>query len=83
MKKMMKVRTELTSMKFPNLSMNLQNWLLVGFGDAGVKSMPDKITSVGDYVKLLCDVQTNKCCILGWKSRKIKRKVISSLAGET
>ena len=83
MKKMMKVRTELTSMRFPNLSMNLQDWLLVGFGDAGVKSMPDKITSVGGHVKLLCDVKTNNCCVLGWKSRKIKRKVVSSLAGET
>ena len=65
MKKMMKVRTELTSMRFPNLSMNLQNWLLVGFGDAGVKSMPDKITSVCGHVKILCDIKTNKCCVLG------------------
>ena len=79
---MMKVRTELTSMRFPNLSMNLQNWLLVGFGDAGVKSMPDKITSVCGHVKILCDIKTNKCCVLGWKSRKIQRKVVSSLAGE-
>ena len=58
MKKMMKVRTELTSM-------NRQNWLLVGFGDAGVKSMPDKITSVCGHVKILCDIKTNKCCVLG------------------
>ena len=83
MKKMLKLKTEVTSMKFPNLGKNLHDWLLVGFGDAGVKSMPDKITSVGGQVKLLCDVKTNKCCVLGWKSKKIKRKVISSLAGET
>jgi hypothetical protein len=78
MKKMLKVKTEVTSMKFPNLGKNLQDWLLIGFGDAGVKSMPEKITSVGEQVKLLCDVTTNKCCVLGWKSKKIKRKVISS-----
>jgi hypothetical protein len=83
MKKMLNVKTDVTSMKFPNLGKNLQDWLLGGFGDAGVKSMPDKITSVGGQVKLLCDVTTNKCCVLGWKSKKIKRKVISSLAGET
>ena len=82
-KKIMKVKTAWTSMRFPNLSKNLQDWLLVGFGDAGVKSMPDKITSVGGHVKLLCDVRTNRCCVLGWRSRKIKRKVVSSLAGET
>ena len=70
-------------MKFSSLSKNLQDWLLVGFADAGVKSMPDKITSVGGHVKLLVDVRTNKCCVLGWKSKKIKRKVISSQAGET
>ena len=83
MTRMMKVKTELTTMRFSNLGINLQDWLLVGFGNAGVKSMPDKITSVGGHVKFLCDTKTNQCCVLGWKSRKIKRKVISSLAGET
>ena len=67
MKKMMKVRTELTCMKFPKLSKNLNGWLLVGFGDAGIKSMPDKITSVGGHVKIFCDVRTNRCCVLGWR----------------
>ena len=45
--------------------------------------MPDKITSVGGYVVLLCNKKTAKCCVLQWKSKQIRRKVISSLAGET
>jgi hypothetical protein len=45
--------------------------------------MPDKITSVGGYVVMLCNKNTWKCCVLGWKSKQIRRKVISSLAGET
>ena len=32
---------------------------------------------------MLCNKKTGKCCVLGWKSKQIKRKVISSLAGET
>ena len=30
----------------------------------------------------LCNTENNRCCILSWKSKKIRRKVISSLAGE-
>ena len=45
--------------------------------------MNDKSTSVGGYVVLLSNKETKACCVLGWKSKKIKRKVVSSLAGET
>ena len=61
----------------------MNEWVLVGHRDAGIKSMTDKVTSVGGYVILLCNKVTNACCVLGWKSMKIKRKVLSSLAGET
>ena len=67
-------------MKYSNLGKDLVDWVLIGHGDAGIKSMNDKITSVGGYVLLLCNSRTNACCVLGWKSKKIKRKVISSLA---
>ena len=30
----------------------------------------------------LCNKSNNRCCVLSWKSKKIRRKVISSLAGE-
>ena len=60
----------------------MDEWVLVGYGDAGVKSMPDKMTSVGGAVSLLVNYKTNACCVLGWRSKQLKRKVISSLAGE-
>ena len=56
---------------------------LGGHGDAGIKSMPDKITSVGGRVIMICNTKDNTACILSWKSKKIKRKVASSLARET
>ena len=62
---------------------NIDDWVLVGYGDAGVKSMPDKITSVGGYVVMLCNTKTNKCCVLSCESKQIRRKGISSFAGET
>ena len=82
LRRMIKLKSEDTTMCFPDLGMDLANWVLVGFGDAGVKSMPDKITSVGGHVMALCNKENNRCCILSWKSKKIRRKVISSLAGE-
>ena len=42
-----------------------------------------RLTGVGCHFKLFCDVRTNRCCVLGWRSKQIKRKVVSSLAGET
>ena len=57
-------------------------WILCGHSDAGIKSMPDKVTSVSGHVIMLCNSIRNICCMLNWKSKKIKRKVASSLAGE-
>ena len=68
-------------MVFPDLG-NMKDWVLVGHGDAGIKSMPDKITSVGGHVVMMVNKETSKTCVLGWRSRMLKRKVISSLAGE-
>ena len=31
---------------------------------------------------MMVNKETSKTCVLGWRSRKLKRKVISSLAGE-
>ena len=41
------------------------------------------MTSCGGQIILLCNNLTNKCCVLLWRSKKIVRKVTSSLAGET
>ena len=76
------MKSEETFLKYPDLGMDISEWILVGHGDCGVKSMPDKITSVGGYVVTLRNKRTNACCVLVWKSKKIRRKVISTLAGE-
>jgi hypothetical protein len=60
-------------MMIPNLG-NVENWVLVGHGDAGIKSLPDKMTSCGGQVILLCNDETDKCCVLLWRSKKIIRK---------
>ena len=44
--------------------------------------MPDKLTSVGGQVTMMVNKRTKKACVLGWRSRQLKRKVVSSLAGE-
>ena len=82
LKKMLKLKSETTRMVFPALG-SVEDWVLVAHGDAGVKSMPDKITSVGGHVIMLCNKKTSHTCVLMWKSKTIRRKVISSLAGET
>ena len=65
-------------MGFPDLG-NMKDWMLVGHGDAEIESMPDKITSVeGQSIIMMVNKETHKT----WKSRKLKGKVISSLAGE-
>ena len=81
MKKIQKLKSRKAKMVFPDLG-NMKDWVLVGHGDAGIKSMPDKITSVGGQVIMMVNKETRKTCVLGWRSRKLKRKVISSLAGE-
>ena len=44
---MLKLKSETTSMTFPDIGNDLKDWVLVGHGDVGVKSMPDKVNSVG------------------------------------
>ena len=81
-RRILKLKSTSTKMMIPNLG-DVENWVLVGHGDAGIKSLPDKMTSCGGQVILLCNSETDKCCVLLWRSKKIIRKVTSSLAGET
>ena len=81
LKKIQKLQGVPTTMYFPNLG-PLEEWLIVGYGDAGIKSMPDKLSSVGGQVILLVNTYTNLACVLSWRSKKLVRKVVSSLAGE-
>ena len=81
LKKILKVKSETTRMVFRNPG-KFEEWILCGHSDAGIKSMPDKVTSVSGHVIMLCNSMKNICCVLSWRSKKIKRKVASSLAGE-
>ena len=77
-----KLKSDVTSMKFVNLGSPSQ-WSLEGFGDAGFKSLPDKVSSCGGHVLLLSNRSTGKACVLKWKSKKLKKVVSSSTAAET
>lgn len=81
LKKMQKLQGAHTKMLFPKLG-PLTELTLVGYGDAGIRSMPDKLSSVGGQVILLADTSRGLACVLNWRSKKLVRKVVSSLAGE-
>ena len=79
---MIKLKTDTTEMVLPDIG-DISEWGLVAHGDAGIKSMPDKQFSVAGHVVMMMNMRSEKTCILSWRSKKIKRKVSSSLAGET
>ncbi len=81
LKKMQKLQGVHTKMFFPRLGA-LNKLTFVGYGDAGIRSMPDKLSSVGGQVILLVDCSKRLACLLNWRSKKLVRKVVSSLAGE-
>ena len=80
-KTMKKLKLDGTSMKFPNLGPEEQ-WSLVAHGDAGYKSLPDKLSSCGGYVILLHNEERDISCVISWSSKKLKRVVSSSTAAE-
>ena len=80
-KLLQRLKAQSTQMFFPNLGES-DDWEFLGYGDAGVKSMPDRVSGCGGHVVLLFNCILKKACILRWRSKKLKRKVISSLAGE-
>jgi len=75
LKKLQKLQGIKTNMFFPDLKAE-NDWKIVGYGDAGIKSLPDKLSSCGGQVVL----QDQQSCILKWK--KLVRKVASLMAGE-
>ena len=80
-KMIQKLKGERTCMSFPDLG-EVDEWSLVGYSDAGIRNMPDKISSVGGQVVLLVNEQKKVACVLNWRSKKLVRVVTSSLAGE-
>ena len=76
-----KIKYEKTTMKFVNLG-SCDHWVLQAYGDAGFKSLPDKLSSCSGYVVLLTNQENNTSSILSWKCNKIRRVVDSSTAAE-
>jgi len=81
LKKIEKLQGEPTHMFFPDLG-EVKSWSIVGYSDAGVKSMLDKLTSVEGQVVVVVNEEKHAACILNWRSKKLQRKVVSSMAGE-
>ena len=60
----------------------MSNWVMEVYGDAGFRSLPDKISSCGGQAVILRDSTTNHACVLNRKGRKLCR-VNSSTAAKT
>ena len=76
-----KMKVDGTSMRFMNMG-PIEQWTLVGHGDAGYKSLPDKVSSCGGHVIMICNRLRGLSCVVNWRSRKLKRVVSSSTAAE-
>ena len=81
MKVLKKLKLEDTKMSFPDLS-EVKDWLIEAYGDAGHKSMPDKLASCGGRAIIVKNKKTNKACLVSWRSKRLKRLVTSSTAAE-
>ena len=68
-------------MKFTNLG-PVDEWTLTGYGDAGYKNLPDKISSCGGQLVMVSNKRKQLDCVISWRSRKLKRVVSSSTAAE-
>lgn len=75
------IKCDVTTMKFVPLG-PVSEWVLEGYGDAGHKSLPDKLSSSCGYVLLLRNKVSGATSVLSWKSTKIRRVVASSTAAE-
>ena len=76
-----KLKNGPTEMKFPDLG-DIAQWTLQGYGDAGYKSLPDKVSSCGGQVIMIVNKKKGVRCIVSWRSRKLRRVVSSSTAAE-
>ena len=76
-----KLKAEPTDMKFQDLG-SIVDWRIDGHGDAGYRSLPDKVSSCGSQVILITNKKTQMQCVVSWRCKKIKRVVSSSTAAE-
>ena len=76
-----KMKAEVTEMKFIDIG-PVCDWMIEGHGDAGYKSLPDKVSSCGGQVISVKNKTTGAQCVVSWRSKKLKRVVTSSTAAE-
>ena len=76
-----KLKAEPSEMKFQDLG-TIKEWKVVGHGDAGYRSLPDRVSSCGGQVILIINKRTQVQCVVSWRCKKIKRVVSSSTAAE-
>ena len=76
-----KMKAEVTEMKFIDIG-PVCDWIIEGHGDAGYKSLPDKVSSCGGQVISVKNKTTGAQCVVSWRSKKLKRVVTSSTAAE-
>jgi len=75
-----RLKSEKVTLKFQHLNNN-NDLSLVVFSDASLGNLPDGGTQGGTFIALMG--KTGKFCPLFWQSKKIRRVVRSTLAGET
>ena len=76
-----KLKAEPSEMKVIDIG-PVEDWKIVGHGDAGYRSLPDKVSSCGGQVISVENQKTKAQCVVSWKSKKMKRVVSSSTAAE-
>ena len=65
-RKMIKLKSDTTLMRFPNMG-DVEDWVMVSHGDAGIKSMPDKKSSVAGHVLLIINKKTKNTSVMSWR----------------
>ena len=76
-----KIKSEKTVQRFPELG-SVDKWTILGYGDAGFRSLPDKVSSCGGHALLIINSESKAACVVSWRSRKLRRVVSSSSAAE-
>lgn len=74
-----KAKGQEVSLHYPS-GLNLSTCRIVGFPDASFANLPGR-GSQGAFIIFLCD-SDGKACVISWQSRKVRRKVNSTLAAE-
>ena len=72
MKVMRKLKGEMMEMKITALG-KIDDLKIEGWGDAGYKSLPDKVSNCGGQVIMSKDMRKDVSVVISWGRRKLKR----------